>query len=276
MKNLTLYALLSIFMMQASFAQEGLSLISERDFSIGKSLKLQSQILGEERTLNIYLPLSYQRDSLKKYPVIYLLDGSEDEDFIHIAGLVQFGSFSWINMLPESIVVGIANVDRRRDFTLKPMNEEDKKDFPTAGGAPAFMDFIRKEVQVFVRDQFRTDTLETLIGQSLGGFFASYTLFTQPDMFDNYVIVSPSTWWDNDYILRSTPTVFRKPVKVYIAVGKEGKIMEEGAKALYELVKGYEGDNLQPYFQFFPNKDHGDALHMAVYDAFEKLFIPRK
>ena len=58
------------------------------------------------------------------------MDGSKDEDFIHISGIVQFGSFSWINMLPESIVVGIANVDRKRDFTYPSSVEIDKKELP--------------------------------------------------------------------------------------------------------------------------------------------------
>ena len=80
--------------------------IESKPFSIGEILSFHSKELGEERTLNIYLPNAYHPDSLKKYPVIYLLDGSADEDFIHIAGLVQFGSFPWLNIIPESIVVG--------------------------------------------------------------------------------------------------------------------------------------------------------------------------
>ncbi|MEL7065410.1 MAG: alpha/beta hydrolase, partial [Bacteroidota bacterium] len=79
--------------------------------SIGEVLRFDSKALDETRILNVYLPQGY-RDSIdKSYPVIYILDGSMDEDFLHLAGLVQFGSFPWINMVPQSIVVGIANVD---------------------------------------------------------------------------------------------------------------------------------------------------------------------
>ena len=70
-----------------------------------------------------------------------LLDGSKDEDFIHIAGIVQFGSFSWINMLPETIVVGIANVDRKRDFTYPSQNTLDQEEFPTSGKSAHFIQF---------------------------------------------------------------------------------------------------------------------------------------
>lgn len=105
------------------FGQEIPIKISETDFTIGKSINIKSAILKETRTINVYLPLNYHKDSLKQYPVIYLLDGSKDEDFIHVSGIVQFGSFSWINMVPESIVVGIGNVDRKRDFTYPSHNK---------------------------------------------------------------------------------------------------------------------------------------------------------
>ena len=85
------------------------------DFSIGDRITMHSEILDEERVLNVYLPYGYSPDSSKTYPVIYLLDGSAYEDFIHVAGIVQFGSYSWINMIPETIVVGIENVNRNRD-----------------------------------------------------------------------------------------------------------------------------------------------------------------
>jgi len=115
-------SLILLLIAQTSFSQVLPEKISETNFSIGKTIKIKSKILNETRALNIYLPVNYLQDSLKTYPVIYLLDGSKDEDFIHISGIVQFGSFSWINMIPESIVVGIGNVDRKRDFTYPSQN----------------------------------------------------------------------------------------------------------------------------------------------------------
>ena len=96
-------------------------------FVLGVIDEIQSKELKEKRILNVYLPVGYNPKDTVRYPVIYLLDGSADEDFIHIAGLVQFSSFEWINYVPKSIVVGIATVDRRRDFTFPTTVEEDKK-----------------------------------------------------------------------------------------------------------------------------------------------------
>ena len=245
---------------------------SRTPFSIGETMTFRSSLLGEDRVINLYLPQGYADSSHKRYPVIYLLDGSVDEDFIHIAGLVQFGSFSWINMVPESIVVGIGNVDRQRDFTFPTENKRDKKDFPTTGGSGPFIDFISNELQPLIEQEFRTTSTRTLIGQSLGGLLATEILFTQPDLFDNYIIVSPSLWWDDESLLEVAPQSYDSEKSIYVAVGKEGKVMERTARQLFVKLQERGIPHTKLYFEFLEEQDHGDALHLAVYNAFEKIF----
>ena len=254
------------------FAQSESSLTKKSPFILGETIQLHSAVLQEDRALNIYLPDSYASNTSKSYPVIYLLDGSRDEDFIHIAGLVQFGTFSWINMLPESIVVGIGNVDRKRDFTFPTTIEKDLKDFPTTGKSENFIRFIEQELIPFIKTQYRTDSVSTIIGQSLGGLLATEILLEQPGLFDNYIIVSQSLLWDIESLLKMELKNFTGEKHIYIAVGKEGEIMERTAKALYEKLKQPANNNLHLYFEFLEHLDHGDALHLAVYHAFEKIF----
>ncbi len=269
--QLTLWILL---LLSSSFlaAQKTLNIKSKTAFTIGETLEVESAILGENRVLNIYLPNGYSKESSKTYPVIYLLDGSIDEDFIHIAGLVQFGSFSWINLLPETIVVGIGNVDRKRDFTYPTNNEKDKKDFPTTGGSEKFIRFIAKELQPFIAKEYAINDTKTLIGQSLGGLLATEILFKQPNLFDNYIIVSPSLWWDDQSLLSWNLPTYTTSKSIYIAVGKEGKVMEGTAKELYKKVSVLDKKNTKTFFEFLEAQDHGDALHLAVYKAFESIF----
>src|SRR5690606_23528390 len=210
------------------------------------------------------------------YPVIYLLDGSLDEDFIHITGIVQFGSFSWINMIPESIVVGIGNVDRKRDFTYPSSNELDKKDFPTSGRSEVFIQFLQKELQPFIDSKLRTNDSKTIIGQSLGGLLVTEILFQHPDLFDKYIIVSPSLWWDNENLLDFEPSTYKTEKSIFIAVGKEGEVMQRTAEELYKKLDGLKADNTKLYFEILDDKTHGDALHIAVYKAFEKLFATKE
>ena len=244
--------------------------------SIGEKIEFQSKILKENRVLNVYLPNGYSKDSLATYPVIYVLDGSIDEDFIHISGLVQFGSFSWINMIPSSIVVGISNIDRKKDFTFPTTNKKDKEDFPTTGESENFINFIKTEVQPLIDKRYKTNTNKTLIGQSLGGLLATEILFKIPELFDNYIITSPSLWWDDESLLKYKPMLYDSKKSIYIGVGKEGEIMERTAKALYNKLKSLKKENTKLYFEYFEKQSHGDALHMAVYHAFEKIFKKEK
>lgn len=268
--NITLLILFTSFSL-TTIGQNTMK-FSKSPFSIGETVEIHSKILDENRILNIYLPNGYTQDSTKKFPVIYLLDGSVDEDFIHIAGLVQFGSFSWINMLPESIVVGISNIDRKRDFTFPTNNKKDKKDFPTTGSSEKFINFIEKELQPFVNTNYKTNSIKTIIGQSLGGLLATEILFKNSDLFDNYILISPSLWWDDESLLKFELLKTQKNKSIYIGVGKEGEIMERTAKELYKKLNLFYNNNTNLFFNFFEKQNHGDALHLAVYDAFETIF----
>ncbi len=247
---------------------------SQKDsvFALGEIKEIHSSILSEKRILNIYLPEGYNKNDTVKYPVIYLLDGSADEDFIHIAGIVQFANFPWVNILPKTIVVGIANVDRRRDFTYPTTIEADKKDYPTTGKSADFICFIEKELQHFIEKNYHVNKNKTIIGQSLGGLLATEILLKYPHLFNQYIIVSPSLWWDNGSLLKANPNFSGSgDISVYIAVGKEGKIMEGGVKKLVSILKQKRKTGLTVKFEYLANKDHATILHQAVYNAFEQM-----
>ena len=247
--------------------------VRSSDFVIGETLSFESEVLRETRIINVYLPLSYSQHPDREYPVVYLLDGSADEDFIHVSGLVQFGSFSWIGMIPESIVIGIANTDRQRDLTFPSDNEQDRAKAPTSGGSADFAGMIEQELQPLVRRRYRVNDSDSLIGQSLGGLLATEILLTKPELFDNYIIVSPSLWWDDESLLQVSATDLSSVNAVYIGVGEEGPDMKRVAETLFEKLKANESMTENLNFRYFPELDHGDALHLAVYDAFKTLFV---
>ena len=238
-------------------------------FVLGITDIIRSTVMNEERTLNIYLPPGYNEQDSVRYPVIYLLDGSVDEDFIHMAGLVYFLGFPWLNLCPPSIVVGIANVDRKRDFTFPTTVEKDKKDFPTTGGSAAFIRYLGEEVIPYIQSRYKTNSTSTLIGQSFGGLLATEILFTHPDWFSKYLIVSPSLWWDNQSLLNRTVTLATQP-DIRIAVGKEGRVMERDAKALYRKLRPFYADKRRLRFHFFKKENHGSILLHAAYEGLQK------
>lgn len=261
-----------IFSISASLLAQKTATVKKSPLVIGETVEFQSEILQEKRILNVYLPHGYSKDLKKTYPVVYLLDGSMDEDLIHISGLVQYGAFPWMKMIPESIVVGIANVDRKRDFTHKTDDKKLKKKYPAYGGSEKFIAFIEKEVKPLVEESYQNNSNSTIIGQSLGGLLATEILVKKPQLFDNYIIVSASLWYDNESLVKSDIKTANSVKSVYVAVGKEGKVMERTAKELYEKLNANKSESAKVFFEFFEKNDHADVYHLAVYSAFNKLF----
>lgn len=238
--------------------------------------EIQSALIGEKRVLNIYLPEGY--NDTTRYAVTYLLDGSIDEDFIHVAGLYQFNQFEWINRVPKTIVVGIATIDRRGDFTFPTSIEGDNKAFPTSGKSANFIAFIEKELQPYIEHKFNSNGSKTIIGQSLGGLLATEILLKNPDLFSQYIIISPSLWRNNGSLLKQSSALlqenFSVNTNVYIGVGKEGltpgknaRVMEVDANLLAERIKGGKSKAVKVYFDYLPAEDHATIAHQAIYNA---------
>lgn len=239
---------------------------------MGEIVQVTSAALGEVRTLNVYLPEGYAQDSAS-YPVLYLLDGSAHEDLLHVCGLVQF--LTMIEAMPPTMVVGIANVDRKRDFTFPTTIDKDKKDYPTTGGSASFIQFLEEELQPFVNAQYRSNGHETIIGQSLGGLVATEILLKKPALFDRYLIVSPSLWWDNESLLHAAPDHLAEHAKVaahiVVAVGNEGKVMEKDAADLVDILREKGHSKLKVEFVSLPEENHATILHRAAYRGLELL-----
>ena len=243
--------------------------------TLGRVDTLPSRSLDQTRQLNIYLPPGYSPDSATTYPVIYLLDGSVDEDFIHICGIVQFLNFPWVNRLPPSIVVGIANRDRRRDFTYPSRYKEDLQACPTSGGSARFISFIREELKPYIRQHYRTNSQATLVGESLGGLLALEILLKDPGLFNNYLIVSPSLWWDHesliDYAQKHLGQAASGGRKVYLSAGSEGRRMQQDMNRLFALLKKQPSSRVQAWYVPFPGENHATIMHLSAYKGFELL-----
>lgn len=275
--------LLCFFLLKEASAQgTGKEIPGTKPFVLGVIDEIQSAELSEKRILNIYLPEGYNKNDTIKYPVVYLLDGSADEDFIHVVGLYQFNSFPWINRVPKSIVVGIQTVDRRRDYTYPTKIKTDKISYPTTGKSATFISFLQKELQPFIEKKYNCNSSKTIIGQSLGGLLATEILLTSPSVFEKYIIVSPSLWWDNGSLLQkaadSLSANFKHQLDVYIGVGREGlvpgnnpRMMEVDANLLAEKIKSVKNSNIKVFFEYLPEEDHATILHQAIFNALRRI-----
>lgn len=247
----------------------------KKEVVFGQIHQIESESLGETRTLNILLPPGYKDQAEATFPVIYLLDGAENEDYFHVAGLVQF--LTMYQLMPASILVGIANIDRYRDFTFPSDVAEDIKRLPTSGGSEKFRQFLAAELKPYVENNFRTTGETTLIGQSLGGLLATEVFIKTPDLFSQYLIVSPSLWWNQfslaNQLNKSIENMALKQKKVVvIALGDEGPEMKQGVDLFTDALSDHASAQLEWHFEAFPKETHATILHRAVYAGFERLY----
>jgi predicted alpha/beta superfamily hydrolase len=182
--------------------------------TIGKRYSVYSKILNEKRTYSVYLPPSYRSNPNKKYFVAYVLDGGRNK-FLEVTGIAQsMNSIPDLKMqIPELIIVSIENTDRTRDFTpthsLNYLDAENIAAFNSSGGAKAFTQFIGKELMPQINSSYRTQSKNLIIGHSLGGLFAINCLLESPELFNYYILIDPSWFWDHNYVGRRTRENFK-------------------------------------------------------------------
>ena len=127
-------------------------------------------------------------------------DGGLAEDFLHVAGLVQVSVGN--GTMRPFVLVGIENTERRRDLTGPTQNEEDRKIAPRVGGSAAFRKFLRDELMPDVKARYRTTDETAIVGESLAGLFVVETFLLEPDLFDTYIAIDPSLWWNDGALVQ--------------------------------------------------------------------------
>ncbi|WP_229796470.1 alpha/beta hydrolase [Thermomonas carbonis] len=165
------------------------------------SFTLASEVLDEVRRINVYAPSD--RQAGRRYPVIYMPDGGVVEDFPHVANTIDT-AIRQGEMAPV-ILVGIENTQRRRDMTGPTTVDEDRKIAAVVGGSAAFRRFIERELIPYVEGMYPGSGQRGIIGESAAGLFVVETLFASPGMFDTYIALDPSLWWNAGKLVSDAP-----------------------------------------------------------------------
>ena len=247
---------------------------AETPIVIGTSYALPSAAFGGAREINVWLPPGYAESEVA-YPVLYLLDGGTMwQDFHHISGLAQLGTVNGTTR--DVIVVGAASVDRRNELALPTENPELIAQYPTQGQSERFREFLRDEVQPFIEGRFRTSGETALMGESLAGLFVVETFLKAPEMFDHYVAVSPSLWWDGGRLAAQAGAHLRDhsndPRTLILTLGDEGPEMEAPMEVLVAHLRDHAMPGLTWDYTPRPDESHATIYHGAALDAFRRLF----
>lgn len=180
---------------------------TDANIIIGTVDSIQSTILNERRKIYVYVPdnSSRQQDLAKqRYPVVYLFDA--EAQFTSVMGMIQQLSEVNNNMIcPKMIIVGIVNIDRTKDLTPTHATAGPPYFFgssETSGGGEKFISFLEKELMPYIDSHYPTAPYKILIGHSFGGLMVMQTLVHHTDLFNAYICIDPSMWWDNQHLLK--------------------------------------------------------------------------
>ena len=256
-------------------------------FTTGFEEAIPSKILGQDRKVWIHIPNSNGGNKIKDrghYPVIYVLDGSEN--FNTVVSITEHMTES--SLCPPMIVVGILHSNRESELTIG----TDKGLPEVVGNGEKFMSFVGKELIPYIDATYPTTTYKTFFGHSLGGLTVMNTFLHNPNLFNSYVSLDGSLWWNNEKIVKEAKTIL--PAQNYkgktlfmalanrlergedtISVLKDTNESTRLIRSNLEFIKDlFKNNNNQLRFKhkFYQDDDHPSVRLIGEYDALRFIF----
>jgi len=244
---------------------------------IGNKHIFHSNILDEDREYWVSLPESYHKveSSFKKYPILIILDGNVH--FKSITGMVNYMSSdlyrSW--KIPEMIVVGIQNVDRRRDYTPDKVVTVRENN---SGGGESFLSFLEDELIPELDQKYRTDPYRILFGHSLGGLLTTHAYMKEETLFNAFIAVDPSFGtWDEKTMDKKLDAVTEQSFERFIYIGtanwgKRNIRNRDRHVRLYEALNSKCEGEFTAKLEYFENENHGSVPPLAFYNGISTIF----
>jgi uncharacterized protein len=174
--------------------------------------------------LYIALPASYGKEPARRYPVVYFTDAY----WVYQKARAIYRGLEHDKTIPEVILVGIGYVGENLDYNelrttdLSPPVQTRNMFAPglIVGHADQFLRMIETQAIPLIEREYRADPRQrVLMGGSLGGGFALYALYARHELFQGYVVASPTLgtlWQYEEDFMRSGRAV---NARLFISVG---------------------------------------------------------
>ena len=234
--------------------------------SIGTKQIISSTILNENRPIIISLPKNYDTSNAE-YPVLYLTDGLQN--IWHTLGTLEV--LTRTGSIPPIIVVGIESTNRMRDFTLTASENN-----PGSGGGKKFLTFLEKELIPYIESNYRTHTYRILEGHSLGGLFTASTFMENPDLFNGYIVMSPSFWWNKEELTKTVPEFLETHSdlnnSLFFGIGTGEGGMRDFLKRYVNAIEKEQPKNLKFECKEFEGEGHMSSVLLSTYHGLKFIF----
>lgn len=270
----------------------------KKDSGVINSHAIHSDILQEDRFIEVYTPYQAKLSQQYKYEVIYILDGAAHFNTV-VSILKQLAIETGDPSFMKKIVVGIGNIwTRDRDYTPTHINSSPFVDSMAAivsGGGEKFISFLEKELIPFMTSKYPIEQGGVLIGHSLGGLMVINILFKHASLFSKYAAIDPSLWWDDQKLLIESKKVLhseefeKRSLFLAIANTREKDIdtpsqirADTTNKTFFirpsliftDYVNENKKNKLKFNWKYYKDSDHMSVFPSATYDALKFLLQP--
>ncbi|WP_395373678.1 alpha/beta hydrolase-fold protein [Marinicella sp. W31] len=243
---------------------------------------INSDILGEERTLFISVPAKYEENT-HHYPVVYVLDA--DFLFDITRSITQLRAAR--NYMPESIIVGLPNTWRQRfQGAANWKLPNGQKFFNPPGNPKTFLKFIKQELIPHIEQNYRTNTHRSVIGLSptTGPVFEA--LWSEQGLFKAHValaiavdMVDESDLSIADKLLTSILDETQPPgTSVYVGIAGNDVTKRpergQGFADINKQLKAHPNPHVNYRIEIIPDEEHYGMAVPGLQHAFE-LIYPR-
>jgi predicted alpha/beta superfamily hydrolase len=267
------------------FVVSGVNAQDTRPYKYPQSeiVTIYSKVLNEERKIYIHCPKPDSTSLDNRFPVLYMMDG--ENHFELLAQYADYLSRPDVLAMPKMIIVGIPNTNRRRDLTptVSITNYLGKADTSNltkpSGGNEKFLKFIDTELMPVIDKSYETKPYKIFAGHSFGGLSSINCMLTHPDMFDAYIAVSPSFWWDNNYLLKLADKKLKKGSALnkmfFYSDGNEGDSFSSFHLDLLKfdsLISNKNLTGLDYMYKHYPNETHMTEPIVAYFEALRFIF----
>ena len=145
--------------------------------------ELESDILETTRNLKIYIPETYEKDSIKNYPLTVVFD----EEYLFDTYVGNAKLFAKKDKAPEQIIVGISMEETRsKDISF------DRNSGRLSTTANYFYEFVRDEVIFYMESTYRTSPFISIVGQGYSANLVTHYLKENTAFINAFVCINPS------------------------------------------------------------------------------------
>ena len=250
-----------------------------------ENVKMQSKFLNQEREILIYTPTDYDWRTNEYFNVIYVFDSQNREFFDYTSSIISFltdGDQSFI-------VVGISSpyneeLDYSRNNDLLPVLETvSSKDRygKYSGNSDNFLGYVSSEVIPYINSNYRTLNHNIVVGHSLGASFILYSLLEKPNLFKNYIAISPNLAYDDEKLGKALTNFdyskIKKPTLIYLSNANEGveywKEWKPARERVYSFLRdSLKNEDIKVEINHFPNKNHWNTFPPSLDNALKFYF----